>query len=138
MILKVMCDDYASVIGEPGWTYYDRISKVRTYGECIRPATILREWNPGESSVLPPGPPNEDTRRISLTRAELRAWVDQAFGIDRSAFADELWPEFPDDAAQRTVTCVHLTRDDGSMILALVAGSTYLLSDQGDTVDRLR
>lgn len=115
MILKVQQDDYASVIGEPGWIYYDRITKVRTCGEYVRVG---------------------NDRRISCTLDELRAWVENAWGVERQ-FADELWPEYPDHEAQRSVTCVHLTRTDNTMVLALVAAPTFLMSDDGKTIDRL-
>lgn len=129
MILKVQVDDYASVIGEPGWLYYDHIAKARTCGDYVRVSMLHREpVNPVQAA--------EDERRISVNRDELRAWVEQAWGVERQ-FADELWPEFPDERAQRSVTCIHLTRDDGSMILALVAAPTFLMSDDGKTIDRL-
>lgn len=62
--------------------------------------------------------------------------MDGAWGTARE-FADELWPEFQSEQAQVCVTCLHLTRDDGSMVLALVDDVTYLLSDDGKTVDKL-
>lgn len=119
MILKTRKRDESSVIGEPGWVYFDRIARVRTHGYVTA----------GEP--LPDG-----GRRISCTADELRAWVEGAWGVARQ-FDDELWPEWKGPEEQRTVACLHLMRDNGTMVLALVDGDTFLLSDDGKTIDRL-
>lgn len=123
MIVKALRQDYASVVGKPRWVYYDHIERAENLGYVT--------------------PADQPGNRISCNERELREWVDRAWGTERR-FSDELWPEFPDAEHSRnegppqlTVTCLHLTRDDGTMILALVADETYLLSDEGKTVDRL-
>lgn len=122
MIVKAATRDVAGAthaLDHEAWTYLDRIVKVRTYG-YVR---------------VDGDDPN--SRRISCTRDELLRYVEGAWGVDRE-FVDELWPEFSGPEEQRTVTCVRLERDDGEAILVLLDAETYLLSDDGKTVDRLR
>lgn len=115
MIVKLHCRDESSAIGNPGWVYVDRIAKVKTHGY-----------------VLPDG-----DERMSCTRDELRRWVEENWGTERD-FADELWPEYQDAQEQRTVVCCRLQRDDGEAVLLLADDTTFLMSDDGKTIDRLR
>lgn len=123
MILKTRKRDVHSTIGQDRWVYIDRISQVVTHGYATAADTSID---------------GHDGRRISVTMDELLGWVEGSWGkAEFRQFESELWPEYDGPEEQRTVTCLHLTRDGGGMVLALVDDATFLLSDDGKTVDRL-
>lgn len=122
MIIKIKEPDRALIATGEMWVYFDSIVRVQTFG-----------W------VTAPDAKNDgDGVRISVTGAELRAWVTDHWGDERE-FADELWPDLgpADSEAQASVRCVHALRDDGRMVLLLIEDEAYLLSDEGRTIDRL-
>lgn len=129
MIIKVKEPDRALIAVGEMWVYYDGIQRVRTFGWVTADNGQLAA--PGVDIAMRNGV------RMSVTAGELRQWVDDHWGTERE-FADELWPDHDGDTdAQFTVRCVHALRDDGTMLLLLIEGEAYLLSDDGRTIDRL-
>lgn len=97
-------------------------------------------------------PEHPEAARTFQSIRELRMWVDQTYGDDSMRdFVDEWWPSFlgspsrdVDPSFDATTAygsyCIRplvATLDDGGKMLVLIGQETYLLNDQGDTIERL-
>lgn len=105
------------------WIWVDQIKKAQSYGymyDVNSSRRGLKNENPGVFSKA----------------TDLLASVESMWGDERS-FDDEIWPEFADGEPGRTVTSIRLDRENGQQLLALAAGPSFLLSESGDTIERL-
>lgn len=106
---------------ESGWVFLDQVELFETYGYIGERI----ENDAGLAGV----PTFADV-------AVLRPAVDRVWG-DRREFDRELWPELvPDREAYVESGVARLS--DGRNVLVLWADEAFLLSESGDTIDRLR
>lgn len=121
MILKLMKEPYPNEV----WFYIDQVAKVRNYGQLYMP------------------PDDKGERALAMVRSqtEMNPAVKQLWGPvweDGQGWADQIWPQFFDDERPRSVTSLALDRRDGTSVLVFCNLSAYLMSDQGDTIEKIR
>lgn len=99
--------------GGGGWTYIDGVARVDTHNV-----------------------PLVDGERRAFKGTELVEYVAESFGTDRE-YAYELWPQDMGEGFERYAV-VHTARlHNGGCVLVVATAECFLLSDKGDTIDRL-
>lgn len=122
MLIKLKCD--------AGWRYLDNVEEYRSFGNLVR--------DPETTSI--DGSLFQTYRQI--VEAVARCWGD----ADSREFDRELWPEWvdpiePEPPGSGRLVQVGVASFRGSSrpnALVVIADEAFLLSDQGDTIDRLR
>lgn len=128
MIFKT---ERASYSGISKWLWLDGIAKCESYGLMGRPSEV------DVSHPEEPQQPNVFFEHAGqLEDAVSMMWGDRE--VRMSWMADEIDPLLDTSSVSaRMVSCYRLERLDGSVVLALTDGPTYLMSDTGGTIERL-
>lgn len=124
MIIKMKKDHH------DGWLFRDGIKEVQTY-------QLFDETPNGSDDKYKPFKSLEE-----LVQGVSRMWG--SWKDRESSFASELWPDWPIDekgvrqAYETTALVIRAEQMDGSLILVVATAPTYLLGDDGKTIERLR
>lgn len=109
MIFKARTAGNSQGSGADTWVWIDQVRQAQTFGTLAGGAFLGFD---------------------DLTKAVAVMWGE------KRTFDDELWPEYKKGEI-KLVTSIRLDRENGQQILAMVAGPAFLLSESGDTIERL-